>query len=249
MKIPLSAIAIFSLGALPFVVNAVAPAPVASEAAPINVHARECWTKNTADVGQHVRVIITTDDGGVVRAAVVTGDDINRMSDPKFSDFTVRADYALLNQQCVGLPLPPDTVGQVNVLTFRFSADAIPVWARDKPQPPYMGWITRDLPTEMCPTLESENRIFDIFHQEMLDMAHYQKFREIDPTKAFAYWSAFMKGVDDITITHQACHQIDSGSAVLVTEVTLAHTNVWEAHVKTADGQWGFVAERGIERQ
>ena len=52
---------------------------------------------------------------------MIAGDDIARMSDPRFRAFAERARRAVLDPRCANLPLPNKVLGKVNVLTFRFS--------------------------------------------------------------------------------------------------------------------------------
>jgi hypothetical protein len=42
------------------------------------------------------------------------------MSDPRFRAFAERAIRAIMDVRCASLPLPPNALGKVNVLTFRF---------------------------------------------------------------------------------------------------------------------------------
>jgi hypothetical protein len=90
----------------------------------IGDHVRECWTKDAGALDidkQRVMLTVTTDATGEARAAVVAGDDIARMSDPRFRAFAERARRAILDPRCANLPLPNKILGKVNVLTFRFS--------------------------------------------------------------------------------------------------------------------------------
>jgi hypothetical protein len=84
---------------------------------------RECWTKDAGalDVDkQQVLLTVTTDPAGVVRKAEIAGDDIERLSDPRFRAFAERARRAVLDPRCANLPLPNNVLGKINVLTFRF---------------------------------------------------------------------------------------------------------------------------------
>jgi hypothetical protein len=90
----------------------------------IGDHVRECWTKDAGalDVDkQRVLLTVTTDASGVARRAVVAGDDIGRMNDPRFRAFAERAIRAIMDPHCANLPLPNNVLGRINVLTFRFS--------------------------------------------------------------------------------------------------------------------------------
>lgn len=90
----------------------------------IGDHVRECWTKDAGALGiekQQVLLTVTTDAGGIARMAEVAGDDVSRMSDPRFRAFAERAIRAIRDPHCANLPLPNNVLGKVNVLTFRFS--------------------------------------------------------------------------------------------------------------------------------
>jgi hypothetical protein len=90
----------------------------------IGDHVRECWTKDAGALDidkQRVLLTVTTDGEGVARKAVVAGDDIGRMSDPRFRAFAERAIRAIMDARCSNLPLPNNVRGKVNVLTFRFA--------------------------------------------------------------------------------------------------------------------------------
>jgi hypothetical protein len=68
-----------------------------------------------------VLVTVTTDASGVARKAVVAGEDVVRLDDPRFRAFAERAIRAIMDPRCANLPLPNNVLGKVNVLTFRFS--------------------------------------------------------------------------------------------------------------------------------
>jgi neural Wiskott-Aldrich syndrome protein len=90
----------------------------------IGDHVRECWTKDAGALDidkQRVLLTVTTDANGVARIAVVAGDDVARMGDPRFRAFAERAIRAIRDPRCANLPLPNNVLGKVNVLTFRFS--------------------------------------------------------------------------------------------------------------------------------
>ena len=70
---------------------------------------------------QRVLLTVTTDAAGVARRADVAGDDLGRMSDPRFRAFAERAIRAIMDPRCANLPLPNKVLGRINVLTFRFS--------------------------------------------------------------------------------------------------------------------------------
>ncbi|HYZ24992.1 MAG TPA: hypothetical protein VE690_22855, partial [Rhodopila sp.] len=90
----------------------------------IGDHVRECWTKDAGalDIDRmRVLVTVTTDASGVARKAVVAGEDVVRLDDPRFRAFAERAIRAIMDPRCANLPLPNNVLGKVNVLTFRFS--------------------------------------------------------------------------------------------------------------------------------
>ena len=90
----------------------------------IGDHVRECWTKDAGALDidrQRVLLTVTTDASGIARKAVVAGDDIGRMNDPRFRAFAERAVRAIMDPRCANLPLPNNVLGRINVLTFRFS--------------------------------------------------------------------------------------------------------------------------------
>jgi outer membrane biosynthesis protein TonB len=84
---------------------------------------RECWTKDAGALGidkQRVLLTVTTDAEGVARKAEVAGDDIARMSDPRFRAFAERAIRAIRDPRCANLPLPIKLLGQVREFNFVF---------------------------------------------------------------------------------------------------------------------------------
>jgi hypothetical protein len=91
----------------------------------INAHVQKCWTWDTArpdSVNQSIVLTVTTDAAGNARKTIITGDDVPRAaSDPRFRAFAERAMRAILDPRCANLPLPPNALGRVNVLTFRFT--------------------------------------------------------------------------------------------------------------------------------
>jgi hypothetical protein len=90
----------------------------------IGDHVRECWTKDAGALDidkQRVMLTVTTDATGEARVAVVAGNDIGRMGDPRFRAFAERAIRAILDPRCANLPLPNKVLGKVNVLTFQFT--------------------------------------------------------------------------------------------------------------------------------
>jgi hypothetical protein len=95
----------------------------AAEKGAIGDHVRECWTKDAGALNidqMAVTLTVTTDQSGVVRNAVVAGDDTGRMGDPRFRAFAERAVRAVMDPHCANLPLPPTLLGKVSNLTFRF---------------------------------------------------------------------------------------------------------------------------------
>ena len=96
----------------------------AAQRGAIGEHVRECWTKDGGALDlEKLRVLLTveTDPTGIVRKAEVAGDDLARMSDPRFRVFAERAIRAVMDVRCANLPLPGNMLGKTNVLTFRFS--------------------------------------------------------------------------------------------------------------------------------
>ncbi|MBN8899423.1 MAG: hypothetical protein J0H57_00175, partial [Rhodospirillales bacterium] len=90
----------------------------------IGEHVRECWTKDAGALDidkQRVLLTVTTDAAGTARQAVVAGEDVARMGDPRFRAFAERAIRAVLDVRCANLPMPKAMIGKVNVLTFRFT--------------------------------------------------------------------------------------------------------------------------------
>jgi hypothetical protein len=90
----------------------------------IGDHVRECWTKDAGALDidkQRVLLTVTIDASGVARRAVVAGEDVGRLGDPRFRAFAERAIRAIMDPHCANLPLPNNVLGKVNVLTFRFS--------------------------------------------------------------------------------------------------------------------------------
>ena len=90
----------------------------------IGDHVRECWTKDAGALDidkQRVTLTVTTDAAGVARKAEVSGADAGRMGDPRFRAFAERAIRAVMDARCANLPLPPNALGKINELTFRFS--------------------------------------------------------------------------------------------------------------------------------
>jgi hypothetical protein len=90
----------------------------------IGEHVRECWTKDAGalDVDkQRVMLTVTTDAAGTARKAEVAGEDVARLSEPRFRAFAERAVRAVMDVRCANLPLPKTMLGRNAVLTFRFT--------------------------------------------------------------------------------------------------------------------------------
>jgi hypothetical protein len=84
---------------------------------------RECWTKDPGALElekMSVMLTVTVDAAGTARAAAVAVEDDGRLADPRFRAFSERAIRAVLAPRCATLPLPPEQLGHVNQLTFRF---------------------------------------------------------------------------------------------------------------------------------
>jgi hypothetical protein len=89
----------------------------------IGEHVRECWTKDAGALDidkQSVLLTVTTDAAGTARKAEVAGEDIARLSDPRFRAFAERARRAVMDVRCANLPLPKALIGRTAELTFRF---------------------------------------------------------------------------------------------------------------------------------
>jgi hypothetical protein len=90
----------------------------------IGDHVRECWTTHrgspSAELVQ-VLLLVTTDQAGVARRAVVADPDQDRLGDPNFRAFAERAKRAVLDPQCASLPLPTSMLGRINMFTLRIN--------------------------------------------------------------------------------------------------------------------------------
>ena len=96
----------------------------AAQRGAVGEHVRECWTKDAGALDldkQKVLLTVTTDAAGTTRKAEVAGEDIPRLSDPRFRAFAERAVRAVMDVRCANLPLPKTLLGKNAVLTFRFS--------------------------------------------------------------------------------------------------------------------------------
>ena len=99
------------------------PVPADARAA-IGAKVRECWTRDAGALGaDQMQVIlqVTVDANGVARRADIGTEDQGKLSDPVFRAFAERARRAVLDAHCNPFPLPPNLMGQVQVLKFRFS--------------------------------------------------------------------------------------------------------------------------------
>jgi hypothetical protein len=96
----------------------------ATERAAIGDHVRPCWTTDPGALDldkMQALLTVTTDPTGEVRVANVAPADQGRLGDPRFRAFAERAVRAVMDPACANLPLPPNMLGKVNVLTFRFT--------------------------------------------------------------------------------------------------------------------------------
>jgi hypothetical protein len=96
----------------------------AAERAAIGDHVRPCWTTDPGALEldkMQALLTVTTDPTGEVRIANVAPADQGRLADPRFRAFAERAVRAVMDPACANLPLPPNMLGKVNVLTFRFT--------------------------------------------------------------------------------------------------------------------------------
>ena len=97
----------------------------ASQQGTIGAYIRRCWIYASGALHKtpmQVMLIVTTDADGVARAVKFAPADQARMDqDPVFQAFADRARRAVLDPRCANLPLPRHLLGEVNVLSFRFS--------------------------------------------------------------------------------------------------------------------------------
>jgi hypothetical protein len=90
----------------------VIPIPVtlsAFERTEVEDSVRECWTKDAGALDidkQRVLLTVTMDADGVARKVEVSGDDVGRMTDPRFRAFAERARQTVMDPRCANLPLP-----------------------------------------------------------------------------------------------------------------------------------------------
>jgi len=84
---------------------------------------RECWTKDEGQLDlekMSVQLIVTYDETGTARDAVVGDLDRGKLGDPRFRAFAERAIRAVRSPRCASLPIPRNELGKVGTLTFRF---------------------------------------------------------------------------------------------------------------------------------
>jgi outer membrane biosynthesis protein TonB len=86
---------------------------------------RRCYAEDTAakDYASYVAtMVVTVDDGGVVREVELSPEDKAKAShDFPFRAFAERAERAVLDPQCAALPIPADKLGHgAQKLSFRF---------------------------------------------------------------------------------------------------------------------------------
>jgi hypothetical protein len=89
----------------------------------IGEQVRECWTRDAGALGAenfHVQLIVTTDEQGVARQAVIApGDPAAPLGSPLHA-FAERAVRAVLAPRCSALPLPQSLQGQIHRFLFDF---------------------------------------------------------------------------------------------------------------------------------
>lgn len=85
---------------------------------------RRCYSEDTAarDYATYAAVItVTIDATGEAREVELSDADKTRANaDPAFRAFAERAERAVMDPTCAKLPVPPDMLGKVGQLTFRF---------------------------------------------------------------------------------------------------------------------------------
>ncbi len=91
----------------------------------IGEQVRECWTYDSGALGADkfaVRLKVTTDPAGVARMAVVAGEDVGRMSDPRFRAFAERAVRAVRDPRCANFAknMPTTLLGENRTFDFLF---------------------------------------------------------------------------------------------------------------------------------
>ncbi len=91
----------------------------------IGAQVRECWTYDAGALGADkfmVRMKVTTDAEGVARMATVSGEDIGRMSDPRFRAFAERAVRAVRDPHCANFAkhMPASMLGENRTFDFVF---------------------------------------------------------------------------------------------------------------------------------
>jgi hypothetical protein len=83
---------------------------------------RECWELapgDRSDLPSAVRMVVTTDGGGVIRETRVSAQDISGTGRARY--FAEQAKRATLDSRCSPLPLPPQLLGSIHTfeITFR----------------------------------------------------------------------------------------------------------------------------------
>ena len=116
------------------------------------------------------------------------------------------------------------------------------------PQLPKIGWISEEMPAQFCANVSAWNRVIDLVKLEYKDVKNFERLRNSDPAKAFAYWNDSKRISDELQTTRrQLCGQIAGGTPVLVINTMLDDMNERIALVKTPDGRQGIVGENLIE--
>ena len=95
----------------------------AAQQGAIGAKVRECWTKDGGALGiesESVQLIVTLDQTGIARDAIIGDQDRGRMGDPRFRAFAERAVRAIRDPHCASLPIPSTDLGKISTLTFRF---------------------------------------------------------------------------------------------------------------------------------
>jgi len=93
----------------------------------IGAHVKPCFNVDAGAPGLDtfsVKILVQTDASGVIRNAVISPDDQDKLSDPIFNAYAQRAIGAVLNYQCSDLSsvLPANMLGQNETFLFNFSA-------------------------------------------------------------------------------------------------------------------------------
>ena len=90
----------------------------------IGDYVRRCWSTDPGMLDldkMQVLLTVVTDGSGVVRQAMVADEDKGRVaSDMRLRVFSERAIRAVLDPNCVNLPLPPAMLGESRTFSFRY---------------------------------------------------------------------------------------------------------------------------------